>query len=152
MNDPNVPGATSEGVCADLAEYEEIRIPLAREEFTATVRPVRGSTVRIAKRVTTEDQVLEVPVTQEEIRVERRIVERPGDASGAEVFEQIVIEIPLYRDRLDVQKRTRVSDEIIVTKEVVHSTERLRDTVRREEVFVDGDAALVDDTASGGAG
>jgi uncharacterized protein (TIGR02271 family) len=134
----------SDGQCADLAENDELRIPLAREEFTATTRPIRGGSVRIAKRVVTEDQILEVPVTEEEIRVERRVVERAGDASGAEAFEQIVIEIPLYRERLEVQKRTRMSDEIIVTKETTQRTERVRDTVRREEVFIDGAAAVID--------
>jgi uncharacterized protein (TIGR02271 family) len=135
----------SDGMCADLAENDDLRIPLAREEFTATARPVRGGTVRIAKRVVTEDQVLEVPVTEEEIRVERRIIERVGDDSGAEAFEQIIIEVPLYRDRLDVQKRTRISDEIIVTKDVVQRVEQVRDTVRREEVFIDGDATVSGD-------
>lgn len=140
---------TNDGMCADLAAGDELRIPLAREEFTATARPIRGGTVRIAKRVVTEDQVLEVPVTEEEIRVERRIIERPGGALGAEAFEQIVIEVPLYRDRLDVQKRTRVSDEIIVTKELTRRTERVRDTVRREEIIVDGDASAIVDPGSG---
>jgi uncharacterized protein (TIGR02271 family) len=140
---------TSDGMCADLAANDELRIPLAREEFTATARPIRGGAVRIAKRVVTEDQILEVPVTAEEIRVERRIIERPGDGAGFEAVEQIIIEVPLYRDRLDIQKRTRVSDEIIVTKEVTQRTEQVRDTVRREEIFVDGDAALIDDVGSG---
>jgi uncharacterized protein (TIGR02271 family) len=140
---------TSDGMCADLATNDELRIPLAREEFTATARPIRGGTVRIAKRVVTEDQILEVPVTAEEIRVERRIIERPGDGAGPEAFEQIIIEVPLYRDRLDIQKRTRVSDEIIVTKELTRRTEQVRDTVRREEIFVDGDAVLTDNVGIG---
>jgi uncharacterized protein (TIGR02271 family) len=136
---------TSDGLCADLADNDELRIPLAREEFTATTRPIRGGTVRIAKRVVTEEQILEIPVTAEEIRVERRVIERPGDASGVEGFEQIVIEIPLYRDQLEVQKRMRISDEIIVTRETTQRTERVWDTVRREEVFIDGDAAVIVD-------
>ena len=143
--------AGRDGLCADLADGEELRIPLAREEFTATTRPVREGTVRISKRVVTEDQVLEVPVTEEEIRVERRIVERPGDGSAAEAYEQIIIEVPLYRDRVDVQRRTRVSDEVIVTKQVSQRTERFRDTVRREEVFVDDNANVVIDAGSGEA-
>ena len=136
--------APRDGMCADLAEGDVLRIPLAREEFTATVRPIRGGTVRIAKHVITEDQVLEVPVTAEEIRVERRVIERPGDPSGAEAFEQIIIEVPLYRDRVDVQKRTRIADEIIVTKELVQRSEQVRDTVRREEVAIAGEAAYLD--------
>ena len=138
--------STKDGMCADLAENDEFRIPLAREEFTATARPVRDGTVRIAKRVIREDQVLEVPVTEEEIRVERRIVERSEDGSGTETVEQIIIEVPLYRDRLDVQKRTRVSDEIVVTKNLVQRTEQVRDTVRREDVFIDGETMRVDET------
>ena len=148
MSDPDVSSETGEGMCADLIEGDELRIPLAREEFTATARPIRDGTVRITKRVITEDQVLEVPVTEEEIRVERRIVERAG-ANGAEAYEQIIIEAPLYRDRLDVQKRTRVSDEIIVTKHVSQRVERVRDTVRREEVCVEGDRVVIDDAARG---
>ncbi len=135
--------ASGEGLCADLAEGDELRLPLAREEFTAVARPIRGGTVRIAKRVVTEDHVLEVPVNAEEIRVERRVIERSGD-SGVQEYEQIVIEVPLFHDRLEVQKRTRVSDEIVVTKEVSRRIERVRDTVRREEAFVDGDAVIVD--------
>ena len=138
-----------QGISAELAEGDEIRIPLAREEFTAVARPIHGGTVRITKRIVTEDQVLEVPVTEEEIRVDRRVIERSGDGSGIEAYEQIIIEVPLYRDRLDVQKRTRISDEIIVTKEVLRRTEQVSDTVRREEVFVDGDAVIVDDVTGG---
>jgi uncharacterized protein (TIGR02271 family) len=130
------PLATDQDYCADLAEGDVLRVPLAREEFIATARPVRSGTVRIVKRVVTEDQVLEVPVTEEEIRVERRLIDRPDGES----YEQIIIEVPLYRDRLDVQKRTRVSDELIVTKQITRRTEQIRDTVRREEAFVDSDA------------
>ncbi len=133
------------------ANDDEIRIPLAREEFTATTRPVRGGTVRIAKRVVTEDQILEVPVTEAEIRVERRVVQRPGDPSGAEAFEQILIEVPLYHETVDVQKRTRISDEIIVTKEIVQRTEQVRDTVRREEISIDGGPIVGDETHGGSA-
>ena len=52
------------------------------EELTATVRPSRKpAPCAIQKRVVEEDRVLEVPVTDEQIRVERRIVDRPVSAS-----------------------------------------------------------------------
>ena len=50
------------------------------EELTATVRRQEAGAVRIEKRVVEEDRVLEVPVTDEQIRVERRIVDRPVGA------------------------------------------------------------------------
>jgi uncharacterized protein (TIGR02271 family) len=136
--------AASAADWAEAAESaDQLRIPLAREEFTAVARPVRGGAVRIEKRVITEDQVLEVPVTEADIRVERRIIERESGNDGAETVEQIVIEIPLWRDRLEVQKRTRVADEILVTKELRRRSERVRESVRREEVFVEGEAAIL---------
>jgi stress response protein YsnF len=37
------------------------------------------------------------------------------------------------------RKRTRVTGEVDVDKEAVQSTQRVKDTVRREEVTVEGD-------------
>jgi uncharacterized protein (TIGR02271 family) len=48
--------------------------------------------------------------------------------------------VPLRTETVDVQKHARVAEEVIVSKEAVQRTERVTDTVRREEVFVDEDA------------
>ncbi|MCD6058282.1 MAG: hypothetical protein K0Q89_1812, partial [Thermomicrobiales bacterium] len=42
----------------------------------------------------------------------------------------------------DIQKRARVAEEVVVSKEATQRTERVADTVRREEVFVDEDATV----------
>ncbi len=131
---------------AENAAGEEIRIPLMQEDLTATTRPVEGGTVRILKRVVSVDQVLDVPATDELIRVERRIVDRPGNGGETQAFEQIIIEIPLRRDIVEALKQARVTEEIVVTKETVRRIERVADTVRHEKVIVEGDAILVDDT------
>jgi uncharacterized protein (TIGR02271 family) len=131
---------------AQVADDDEIRIPVMEEELTATVRPTEAGAVRIEKRVVEEDRVLEVPVTDEQIRVERRIVDRPVGANETQAFEEIVIEVPLTREQVELQKQARVAEEIVVSKEAVQRTEQVRGTVRREEVYVDEDAALIDDT------
>jgi uncharacterized protein (TIGR02271 family) len=122
-----------------VADKEEIRIPVMQEELTATVRPAEVGAVRIEKRIVAEDQVLEVPVTEEQIRVERRIVDRPVGDDETAAFEQIVIEVPLTAETVELEKQARVAEEIVVTKETVQRTERIADTVRREEVYVDDD-------------
>ena len=48
-----------------------------------------------------------------------------------------------------VQKQARVAEEVVVSKEAVERTEQVRDTVRREEVYVDEDATLLDETQGG---
>jgi uncharacterized protein (TIGR02271 family) len=136
----------------EVAAEHELRIPVVEEELTATVRPTEIGAVRIEKRVVEEDRVLEVPVTDEQIRVERRIVDRPVDGNETQAFEEIIIEVPLSRDDVQLQKQARVAEEIVVSKETVQRTERVSDTVRREEVYVDEDATFIDDTEGGSSG
>jgi uncharacterized protein (TIGR02271 family) len=119
---------------------EEIRVPVMEEELTATVREREAGAVRIEKDVVTEEQTLDVPVTEERVRVERRVVDRPVSAADADAFEETVIDVPLRSETVDVQKQARVAEEVVVSKEATQRTERVADTVRREEVIVDEDA------------
>jgi uncharacterized protein (TIGR02271 family) len=137
---------------AQVATDEEIRIPVMEEELTATVREREAGAVRIEKDVVAEEQTLEVPVTEERVRVERRVVDRPVTAADAGAFEETVIEVPLRSETVDVQKQARVAEEVVVSKEATQRTERVSDTVRREEVIVDEDAvdaSLIDDRETG---
>jgi len=135
------------------ATSEELRIPVVEEELTATVRPQEAGAVRIEKDVVAEERTLDVPVTEERVRVERRIVDRPATAADAATFEDTVIEVPLRSETVDVQKQARVKEEVVVSKEAVDRTERVRDTVRKEEVFVDeegvADPSLIADRERG---
>jgi uncharacterized protein (TIGR02271 family) len=128
----------------DGREQDEIHIPLAAEELSATVRPMEAGAVHIEKRIVSEDRVLEVPVTEEHVRVERRIVDRPVDAADTAAFEQVVVDVPLYEETVDVQKQARVAEEVVVSKEAVQRTERVKDKVRHEEVFIDDDPRVED--------
>jgi uncharacterized protein (TIGR02271 family) len=119
------------------------------EELTATVREREAGAVRIAKDVVTEEQTLEVPVTEERVRVERRVVDRPVSAADADAFEETVIEVPLRSEEVDLQKRARVAEEVVISKEATQRTERVADTVRREEVVVDEGTALIDNSERG---
>ena len=137
---------------AQVATDEEIRVPVMEEELTATVRQQEAGAVRIAKDVVEEERTLEVPVTEERVRVERRVVDRPVSAADADAFEETVIEVPLRSETVDVQKQARVAEEVVVGKEAVQRTERVTDTVRKEEVFVDEDAvdaSFVEDRETG---
>ena len=142
-------GGQTEVGAYEVAAEDELRIPVMEEELTATVREQEAGAVRIEKRIVEEDRVLEVPVTDEQIRVERRIVDRPVGAGETQAFEEIVIDVPLTREQVELQKQARVAEEIVVSKEAVQRTERVTDTVRREEVYVDEDATLIDDVEGG---
>jgi len=124
------PAATPQG--------DVLRVPVHEEELTATKRPVDQGQVRITKDVVTEARTLEVPVTEERARVTRRTVDRDAtDPVGADAFQEQTIDVPLRTEQVDVDKRVRVAEEVEVTKEAVQRTERVGDTVRREEVRVE---------------
>jgi uncharacterized protein (TIGR02271 family) len=144
-------GGQTEVGAYEVAAEDELRIPVVEEELTATVREQEAGAVRIEKRVVEEDRVLEVPVTDEQIRVERRIVDRPVGAE-TQAFEEIVIDVPVTTEQVELQKQARVAEEIVVSKEATQRTERVSDTVRREEVYVDEDATLIDETGGGSSG
>jgi uncharacterized protein (TIGR02271 family) len=114
------------------------------EELTASVRETEAGAARIQKRVVAEDRVLEVPVTEEQIRVERRVVDRAADATDADAFEEIVIEVPLTQQEVELRKQARVAEEVVVTKDAVQHTEQVRGTVRREEVDVIDEGLLTE--------
>ena len=126
----------------EATSEDELVIPVREEELTATVRETEAGAARIQKRVVAEDRVLEVPVTEEQIRVERRVVDRAADAAAADAFEEIVIEVPLTQQEVELRKQARVAEEVVVSKEAIQHTEQVRGTVRREEVDVVDEGVL----------
>jgi len=122
----------------EMAVGDEMRIPVFEEELTATVRPVEVGAIRIEKRIVSEGRVQTVPVTEDEIRVERRIINRPTHGTDSRAFAQIIIEVPLEQEMVVAETEGHLSEEIVVAKEVIHRTERVTDTVRREEISIEG--------------
>jgi len=119
-----------------VADTDTIRVPIHEEELTATTRQRELGEVRVEKDVVAEERVLEVPVTEERVRVERHAVDRPV-AAGETAFEEGVIEVPVRGEEVQLQKQVRVSEEVEIGKEAVQRTEQVRGTVRREEVHVE---------------
>lgn len=133
--------ATGESVdqrgLADVVTEDEVHIPLLEEEIVATIRPAEGGVVRIEKRIVRNGQVVDVAVPDEQIRIERHIVDRPVNETEVAPFEQIIIELRLDDDFVSRQTQGEVSEEIIVSKETQQRTERVTGTVRREELTFD---------------
>jgi uncharacterized protein (TIGR02271 family) len=130
----------------------EIHIPVFEEELIATVRPRQTGTVHIEKDVTTEEQTLDVPLTEERVRVARRVIDRPATDADTGAFEEMVMEVPLRTETIEVQKEPRVTEEVVISKEAVQRTEQVSGTVRHEEVFIDEEGAVNAARVEEGAG
>lgn len=125
-------------------EDDTINVALTEEELTARTRGVERGAVQVDKVVTAEAQTLEVPVTEEHVHVTRRVVDREvGDSD--DLFEEGTIEVPVYGEEVEVEKRARVREEIEISKHATTQTEHVSDTVRREDVRVTDDSGVVVD-------
>jgi uncharacterized protein (TIGR02271 family) len=129
------PGYT-ETATTTVSDTEALRVPVYEEELTATKTAREAGGVRIEKDVVSEEQVLDVPVTEERLKVVHRTVDRPVDATDTNAFEEMIVDVPVRTEEVELGKRVRVGEEVEIQKEEVQRTERVAGTVRREEVHV----------------
>lgn len=127
-----------EGNLHDDDRDQTIDVPLAEEELTARTRPVERGAVHVDKDVVEEQQTIDVPVTEERVTVQRRAVDRDATGNDAD-FGGGSIEVPVRGEEVEVDRETRVREEVEISKEPVQRTERVSGTVRREEVNVEDD-------------
>lgn len=117
-------------------------LQLREEELRAEKERVQAGEVRIRKEVVSEERTLEVPVTREEVVIERRPAQ--GQPASGSIHEGDEIRIPVMEEEVHVEKTPVVREEVNLKKRQVQSTQEVSDTVRREEAHVEqtGDARV----------
>lgn len=90
--------------------------------------------VKLRKDVITEKKTVEVPVTREELVIER--TPASGEPAG-EIGTDKEIRVPLSEERARVEKQPVVNEEVRVGKRQVQRTEHVSNSVRHEELRVD---------------
>jgi uncharacterized protein (TIGR02271 family) len=139
LRDSPPPSSSSSSANEGLAaarKAEETTVPLTEERLDASKREsTREAT--ITKEPITETKTVEVPVTHEEISVERR------PATGSTTAERPVqsrteTKVPLKQEEVQVTKQPYVKEEVSVKKKPVTETRRVTDKVTTEKVKVKG--------------
>jgi stress response protein YsnF len=116
---------------------EEGTIPVVEEELRVGKRETRRG-VRIHTTVHERPVEETVRLRDEEVRVERRAVDRPVSGAEAEAaFREGDIELEETHEEAVVSKEARVVEEVVVGKDVQEREEVVRDTVRRTDVDVE---------------
>lgn len=110
-------------------------VPVGEETLNVGTRLVTGETTRV-RRV-----VVETPVEQDvSLREERVVVERrkPSAAVTTQgILTESVIEMSDSFEVAEVWKSVRVTEEVVLRREVTERRETVRDTVRHDEVIVE---------------
>lgn len=122
---------------ADVGTQDRERMELREEQLDVDKRQVEAGEVRVRKEVHTEQKNIDVPVTREEVVIERHPV--AGREASGEAIGEDEVRIPLKEEEVDVRKRAVVREEISVGKRPVEETRTVSDTVRREEAKVESE-------------
>jgi uncharacterized protein (TIGR02271 family) len=127
---------------ANVTDQDRRSMQLREEQLQAEKQRVQAGEVRLHKDVVEEQQNIDVPVTHEEVYVERRAVD--PRTSDAPIGQDESIRVPVSEEQVNVTKNTVTTGEVEIGKRAVTENQRVSDTVRREEARVErqGDARL----------
>ena len=111
-------------------------VQLREEELLARKQTVQSGQVTVGTDVVAEQRTLEVPVTREEVVIDRHAVNRRASDEPISATSE-AITVPVREEQVTAEKRAVVYEEVNVGKQAVQQTERVSDTVRKEVVDVD---------------
>jgi len=113
----------------------EQRLKLREEQLRVQKQPVETGEARLRKDVVSEQQSMDVPVTHEEVYIERR--PGSGQPSDAPIGESETYRVPVREEQVTTSKQTVETGEVALGKRQYQETQPVSDTVRREEAHVE---------------
>jgi len=125
----------STGQATDYNTDAGQNIQLREEQLNVNKQAVQTGQVGIRKEVVTEQQSVDVPVSHEEVVIERRAAS--GQPSDAPIGEGETYRIPVREEQVTVDKQPVVREEVSLGKRQVQDTQRVSDTVQREEARIE---------------
>ena len=111
--------------------------------MTSSVTTCLTSRARLRKYVVTEDVETTVPVTREEVRIEREpITDANRDAvmAGGELTEE-EHEVTLHEEEVVTEKRAVPKERVRMDKDVSTERREVTEQVRKEQIETEGDTA-----------
>ena len=111
------------------------RLQLREEQLQVYKQPVQTGAVNLHKEVVSEQKKIDVPVSHEEVYIERRPAS--GQVSNTPIGEDETISVPVSKEQVNVSKQSVVTGEVAIGKRTVQENQQVSDTVRREEARID---------------
>jgi uncharacterized protein (TIGR02271 family) len=143
------PQAANNETAVDTSPHESLddlqdtrRVQLREEQLQVYKKPVQTGEARVRKEVVSEQKTMDVPVTREEVYIERHPAS--GPSSDTPIGEGESIRVPVSEEKVNVSKQTVETGEIALRKRQVQDTKQVSDTVRKEKAHVEreGDPAI----------
>ncbi|WJH34237.1 YsnF/AvaK domain-containing protein [Paenibacillus sp. CC-CFT747] len=115
---------------------EQRSLRLREEKLDVSKERVQTGEVQLHKEVVEENKTIDVPVSREEVVIERHSV-RDGRRDHTPIGEDETIRIPVSEEKVEVRKTPVVTGEVSIDKRKVQETKEVHDTVKREEAHID---------------
>jgi uncharacterized protein (TIGR02271 family) len=127
------------GALTGVSESGQFTIPVIREELAVSKRVIETSGVRISKRVQERTELVDLPLVNETVKVDRVSVNAmvPAGETPSARQEGDTWIIPILEEVVVVEKRLMLKEELHVTRsrQEVHKPEEV--VLRSEEVIVE---------------
>ncbi len=121
-----------------LNNQETLVVPVIEQQLQVMKRQVETGRVRLTKSVHEREEVVDQPLLQEEVNVERvpinRLVEGPLPEARQEGETTI---IPIFEEVLVMEKRVMLKEELRITKRQFETRNPQHVTLRNEEAIVE---------------
>jgi uncharacterized protein (TIGR02271 family) len=113
----------------------------SEEELRVGTQTRERGRARLRKHVTTEQQTVTVPVSREEVRVEREPITDANidDATSGPAISEEEHEVTLREETPVVEKRAVPRERVRLDTETVTDERQVSEEVRKEQIQVDGD-------------
>ena len=115
----------------------------SEEELNVGTRQKEGGRVRLRKHVVTENVTKTVPVSHEEVRIEREPItdENRGQATSGADISEAQHEVTLMQEEVVTEKRAIPKERVRLDKETVTDDQTVSEDVRKEQIEIDGDSS-----------
>ncbi|MDT8861184.1 YsnF/AvaK domain-containing protein [Alkalihalobacillus sp. MEB130] len=122
---------------------ENAHLDLREEELDIDKYRVETGDVTLHKDIVEEEKTVNVPVSHDQVIIERRAVDH--EPTDDPITEEETIHIPVTAEKVDVDKHTVVTGEVSAHKRSVQETEQVRDVLHKEvaEVESHGDTDII---------
>lgn len=124
------------------------KVSLSEDQLNVTKDEVEAGEVNISKHEVEETETVEVPVSHEEIVIERKPVTdgRVSDDSANNLDKDEEIHIPISEEKVNVDKERVVTEEVDISKKEVTEDKTISENISHEELDIDaeGDTRVTD--------
>lgn len=155
-------GAAGAGAAAGTTEKDvidrderEVREPVAgqsndiileKEKLNVGTERVASGEARLRKYQVEETETVEVPVTREEVRIERTPIS-PEEAKNYVGSDATEATVTLHEDKVNVTKESVPVERVSLGTEQIQETRTVTDTVKHDEIDTKGVDGLTDPKA-----